>query len=306
MLTHYLTFDNDRRKQLADYITAINSGKSIDEAAQTFGNVSGLDGKLDAYGKRSNLPALTMPASDLTITPVQVRSLSPGEAAVMPALLRSKSGVDKATAPQVVTQARQVAASYPNDPNVQNELAEAEYDAASLGPDSEAAAGYARSAAAADRALAVEPKSIHALLYRGMADQAAAVASKTTDPATWQGIRRWYLTANKVNTEDPEPLIAFYESFPAAKQVPSKGSEEGILYAYALAPHDPTARMLAARVLLQRGSGKAARAAIAPIAYRPDIGPSGAKMRKVLDALDSGDTKAALAELDKKPEDTKS
>ena len=300
LLTHYLTFDNDRRGQLAAYIGAINSGKSVDDAAQVFGNVSGLDGKLDAYGKRSALPALTMPAADLKIEQVKVRSLSPAEAAMMPALLRSKNGVDKTLAPQVVTMAREAAAPYPNDPAAQNELAEAEYDAASLGPAADATAGYARAEAAADRALAADPKSIHALLYKGMAEQAVAVAAKKTDTATWAGVRRWYLAANKADTEDPEPLIAYYESFAAAKQTPTKGAQEGILYAYALAPHDPSARMLAAGVLLQRGNTKAARAAIAPVAYRADIGASGAKLRKVLDAIDAGDSKAALAELEKK------
>lgn len=303
LLTHYLTFDNDRRKDLATYIGAINSGKTVDQAAQTFGNVSSLDGKLNAYGQRSALPSITLPAADLPIEPVKVRALSPAEAAMMPALMRSKNGVDKALAPQVLAQARQAAAPYPNDAAAQNELAEAEYDAASLGPEAEATAGYARVEAAADRALAADPKSVHALLYKGMAEQAVAVAAKKTDAATWQPIRRWYLAANRADTEDPEPLIAYYQSFGAARQTPTKGAEEGLLYAYALAPHDPSTRMLAARVLLQRGSIKGARAAIAPVAYRADIGAQGPKLRKVLDAIDANDTKAALAELDRKDDD---
>ncbi len=115
-------------------------------------------------------------------------------------------------------------------------------------------------------------------------------------------MRRWYLAANKADTEDPEPLISFYASFAAAGQAPSKGAQEGLLYAYALAPHDPGVRMMAARIYLERGKAADARAAIAPVAYRPDIGSAGEKLRKVLDAIDAGDTAKALAELDKKPD----
>lgn len=305
LLTHYLTFDTDRRKQLAAYIGAINSGETPDQAARTFGNVSGLDGRLDIYGRQSALPSITLQAAELPIEPVKVRTLSPGEAAAMPALIRSRAGVNKETAAGTVAQARQAAAPFPNDATAQNELAEAEYDAASLGPADEAAAGYARAQAAADRAIAADPKSVHALLYRGMAEQALAVAAKKTDAATWQSVRRWYLAANKTDTEDPEPLIDYYRSFAAAKQMPTKSAQDGLLYAYALAPHDVGTRMLAARLYLERGQSAEARTAIAPVAYRPDIGASGARLRRVLAALDANDGKTAMTELDGKDDDAK-
>lgn len=294
LLAHYLTFDADRRKALAQYIAAINGGKTPDEAAATLGNVDALDGRLNAYGQHAQLPSITLPASDLPIGSVTVRSLGAGEAAVMPALMRSRSGVDKDIAPAVVTQARQVAGQYPTDPAVLNELAEAEYDVASLGPEADRGAGYARVEAAADRALALDPKSVHALLYKGMAKQAQAVSAKATDPATWGEVRRWYIAANRAATEDPEPLIAFYESFGAAKQAPSKSAEAGLLYAYALAPHATDARLDATRVLLGQGRVAEARAALAPIAYRADLA-GGKAILDILTAIDTGGAQAGLA-----------
>ena len=299
LLTNYLTFDNDRRKLLADYVKAINSGKSINEAAKVFGSGVALDGKLNGYGQRQGLPSITLPASELPIGEVTVRTLGAGEAAIMPALIRSKAVVDKGSAPAVAALARQIAARYPSDAFVQNELAEAEYDAASTGDKASAAAGYAQASAAADRALAADPKSVHAMLYKGMIAEAAAVNAKN-DPAAWQAARKWYLSANRADPEDAEPLISYYASFLAAKQTPTPGAVKGLYYAYALAPHDIDTRMYAAQAYLREGKAAEARIAIAPIAYRPDIGAAGEKLRKVLAMLDANDSKGALAELDKK------
>ena len=301
LLTHYLTFDAQRRAQLADYITAINSGKTIDQAATMLGDTSGLDLKLDSYGKRPMLPSITITADELKTGEITVRKLSPGEGAAMPLRIRSTAGVNKTTASATAAAARRLAASYPNDAAVLNQLAEAEYDNASLGPAADAAAGYARADVAAALALAADPKSVHAMMYRGMAAEALAVADKKTDAATWTGVRRWYLAANRADTESPEPLLAFYNSFEAAKQTPTAGAEKGLLYAYALAPHDTGARFAATKVLLRQGQVKAARAAIAPVAYRADA-EGGNALRKVLVAIDDGGATAALAEI-KRQED---
>ena len=298
LLTHYLTFDNDRRKLLAEYVSAINSGKSISEAAKLFGSTTALDGRLNGYGQRQALPSITLPMSDLPIEPVVVRNLPAGEAAAIPMLIRSNAGVDKGAAAAVVADARRAAALFPDDAAVQNELAEAEYDAASTGPDTDRAAGYARASTAADRAIAADTKSVHALVYKGMAEQALALEAKKTDAATWTAVRRWYLQANRVDTEDPDPLLAYYRSFVAAKQAPTPGAVKGLYYAYALAPHDSETRMLAATSYLREGKVADARVAIAPIAYRPELAGAD-RYRKVLTALDANDTKGALAELEK-------
>ena len=304
LLTHYLTFDGERRKLLAAYIGAINSGKSTNEAARILGSGVGLDGKLNGYGSRQALPSITLTNADLPIEPVKVRAMTAGEAAAMPMVIRSSAGVDKGMAATVVAEARRVSVQYPADAAVQNELAEAEYDFATASPDADKVAGYTRASAAADRAIAADPKSLHALVYRGMAEEAIAVQQKKTDAATWQAVRKWYLAANHADPEDPEPLVAYYRSFAAAKQPATPGAVKGMYYAYALAPHDAGTRMLAATAFLHEGKMADARVAIAPIAYRPDIA-GGDKLRRVLTAIDANDSKAALAELEKKPDDNK-
>lgn len=288
LLTHYLTLDANRRGQLAAYIGAINAGKSGNEAGKAFGNLGALDMKLTSYAQRPRIQTVLLTYAQVPRVDVKMRTLSGGEAAILPARIRSQRGVDRVTAQPVVRLARTIAATYPTDATVQSELAEAEFDAGN----------YAASEAAADRALAADPKALRALLYKGMAAGEAAKKAGRTDTATWSAIRRWYLAANKVDPENPEPLVTFYESFHDAKQAPTKNAEAGLLYAYALAPFDPGLRLSAARVLLGQGKAGEARLALRPVVYSPHGGGGDSTAGKMLAALDSGGAEAALKVLD--------
>lgn len=288
LLTHFLTFDPDRRAQLASYIVALNSGKPTEDAAKVFGNLNTLDIKLTSYARRPSFTTYTIAPSAMTIGGVKVRQLGAGEAATMPARIRSNAGVSAASAPQVASLASRLAAPFPRDAAAQNELAEAEFDAKD----------YAQAEAAVDRALAADPKSMHATLYKGMISEAVASAAKTNDPAQWQAVRRWYIAANKLDVEDPQPLILYYRSFRAAGQKPTKSAEAGLLYAYALAPYDLGLRLEAARIYLQQSNADAARDAMQPVAYSPHAGPLGPRIVAILTILNAGGPGAALAALD--------
>ena len=286
LLTHYLTFEPSRIGQLSAYLTAINAGKPLAEAERAFVDVAKLDHALDKYAGLPRLPAHTMTGAALAVGEIAVRPLTPAEAAVMPVRIRSAAGVDRKRAKPIAVLARKLAAPYPNDAAAQNALAEAEYDAGD----------YAAAEAAADRALAADPKSMHAMLYKGMALSAAAQLAKKTDAATWNAVRRWYLAANKVDAEDPLPLTLFYESFGDAGQAPTKNADAGLLYAYALAPYDLGLRMQAGRVYMQQGNAVEARRAIVPLAYSAHGG--GDIPQQVITALDQKGPAAALALLD--------
>ncbi|WP_375397032.1 hypothetical protein [uncultured Sphingomonas sp.] len=294
LLLDYLTFDDERRGQLSKYITAINSGTRVDEAAKLLGNPGTLDQRMTNWGKRSQLPSYTANAADLKIGDVAVRPLSAGEAALMPVLIMSRRGVDAKRAAEAITLARRLATGFPDDAGAQNALAEAEFDAANSGPATEAMAGFQRAEAAADRARAADPRSIHALLYKGQAMQAQAEKEKSTDPARWQAIRKWYLAANKLDTEDPEPLILYYQSFRPAGEKPTANADNAMVYAYVLAPYDSAVRVAAARVLLAQNKVKDARVALAPVAYNSEAPGLSAIGGQALAAIDKGDIDGAI------------
>lgn len=280
LLTHYLTFDDKRRGQLAKYITAIRSGTDLLPAAQqAFGDLNGLDHDLDRYLDANRFRYLAVNSPELNSLPVSVRPLRPGEAAVMPIRIRSARGVDAKAAAEVAALARGVAASYPDDPFVQRELAEAEF----------AEGNYAAAEQAADRALALDPKLVKGLIYKGRAEMELAAARPN---ANWDSIRQLFLDANKLDTENPEPLMLYYESFGRSGQRPTANAVDGLEYAMVLAPQDQGLRMMAVVELINANKLAEARDALAPVAFDPHSSEAREMARKLLDALSNNDRHA--------------
>lgn len=284
LLTHYLTFDRARKGQLSAYLNAVNSGKGSLEAAQAvFGDLKVLDRELKAYLNRRMIPYLPLKAELLAVQPVALRTLRPGEAAIMDLWMRSQVGVTSEDAARVARDMRKAAAAWPNDPAVQAALAEAEFDAGDLDAADAAAA----------RAIAADPKNVDALIYRARVAFERAKASKG-DEAAWKAVRRLIGQANRADTNHPQPLILYYKSFEAQRIAPTPLAVEGLLQAFALAPQDMGLRMNAARQLLVDGQAAEARRALAPIAFDPHGGALGQAVAAVIARLDSDGAKAAL------------
>jgi tetratricopeptide (TPR) repeat protein len=194
--------------------------------------------------------------------------------------------------------ARRIAATYPGDETVQNVLAEAEYDAGD----------FAAAQAAADRALAADPKSLHALVYEGMARMGAAHQASSTDAKDWAEVRHWFSKANHLDPEHPWPLALYFNSFVMGKQTPSANAQAGLLYAQTLAPFDLQLGLQAAHVLLDQGKSDDARKLLETVAYNPHGGGMSAVAGKALEALSgaegaSGARRILNAAADGKPAD---
>jgi hypothetical protein len=287
LLIDNLTFNKARHGQLTSYVEGIQKGVSaLDSAKATFGDLRAFDRELER-AKTGQLNGITVPAKALQIGPIDVRPLTPGEAAIMAVHIRSTRGVDEKTAPQVVADARKAAAPYPNDAFVQGCLAEAEFDSRN----------YAAANAAADRALAADPNNIHAIIYKGWAQM--ALARENPQAANWDSIRGWFIKANKLDTEYAEPLALFYDSFREAHQPPTKNAIEALLYAVILAPQDEELRILAVRQLLTDNRLAEAKETLAPMAYEPHASAEWRELSaKMMDAITAGEPKAALALID--------
>ncbi|HEX6374898.1 MAG TPA: hypothetical protein VFZ91_04180 [Allosphingosinicella sp.] len=285
LLTHYLMFESKRIGQLTAYITALNGGKNSLEAAQgAFGDLKALDRELKSYLNQRRIPYRLIPPELLTIQPVALRTLRPGEAAIMELRMRSRVGVSREDAARVARDLRRAAAPWPDDPAVQAALAEAELDAGNLDA-AEAAAG---------RAVAADPKNVDGLIYKARVAMARARAAGPGDAAAWKEVRRLIAQANRAEPNDPEPLILFYQSFAAQGVAPTRNAVEGLLQAYELAPQDTGLRMNVARQLLVDGKAAEARRALTPIAYDPHGGPLGQAVMAIIARLDQKGTKDAL------------
>lgn len=286
LLTHYLSFEPSRRGQLSRYVDAIQNGESAAIAAKAvFGDLQALERELSRY-KRIKFPALRVSKQALAVGSIAIRPLSSGEAAIMDVRIRSKRGVDAKTAPIVAAAARKAAAPYSNDPTVQSALAEAEYDAGN----------YTAAEAAADRALAADANHVHGLIYKGRARMELAKASKQ---ANWREVRSWFTRANRIDTENAEPLMLFYRSYLEAGEQPSKNAVDALIYSAALAPQDQGLRINAVRQLLIDKRVTEAKAMFAPLAFQPHLSAAFREMAaKVMAAMVAGDGNEALAALD--------
>lgn len=282
LMTHYLALEPSRRGQMTKYLNAKRSGTPPLEAAKlAFGDLSQLGRELTRYS-RTNFQAFPVPPGPRP--EVAIRQLTAGEDAIMGVRLRSENGVNRKTAPGVAADARRIAAAYPNEPFVQGVLAEAEFDAKE----------YAAAIAAADRALAVQPNNVQALVYRGMAMMELAKA----DPAKadWAEIRRWFVRANRSDVENAEPLWLFYQTFKEAGQQPTKAAIEGLLYAQALAPQDRDLRMATVHRLLTDNKPAEAEAMFTTLVFDPHLPPKKqATLSEVLTKIKAKDSKGALS-----------
>ncbi len=285
LLTHYLRLEPDRKGQLTQYLAAINRGQpSLEAGRVAFGDLGRLESAIRRYKKREHFAGLRVDPAVLDVGEIEIRQLGPGEAAMMDVRMVSRRGVTDKVAKELVPDARRVAAPFPNDPVVQAWLAEAEFDAGN----------FAAAEAAADRALAANPKLIEALLYKGRAMMAAARESKSEDPVLWDEIRKVLAAANRVDPDHPEPLILFYSSFRAQGIDATGNAMKGLKYAYALAPYDRSLRLLLADELLTAGNAQEARAVLASVAYDPHGGETGKVAAEVMRKIDTGDMAAAL------------
>jgi hypothetical protein len=281
LLTHYLTLSSKRRGQLNRYIELIESGKTgRDAAAAAFGDLEALDRELKDYIAPRELVAFTVDAKVLSVREVAIRALRPAEAAMMSVRIRQKYGVPDNAAASVAAAARSAAAPFVNDPFAQTVLAEAEF----------AAKNYQAADAAAGRALAVDANYVPALIYRGRSQ--LEIGRKSPRSADWTSVRSWFTRANKLDTENAEPLRYYYESFAAAGEAPTRNAVEGLFYAVELSPQDDWLRGIAVEQLLAENKLAEAQQLFLPLAYSPHARKEWQEsVKQVLAAIAAGDGK---------------
>ncbi len=156
LLTHVLALDRTRAAQFATYLTLFNQGMPSSEAAtKAFGDLKALNKEMNKRLSGSSFPAYKLSNDRLPKPEVSLRPLRPGEKAMIALRMRSDRGVNRETRSR----------SSPKPPDrgeicrrsvVQGWFAEMALDA---GRNDVAEA-------AADRALALDPKSSQALVYK--------------------------------------------------------------------------------------------------------------------------------------------
>ena len=256
LLTHYLAFEPSRRGQVSKYLQGVERGLDPMQAAtQAFGDLDRLENELSSYVRRSRLPLQHIPAAKVSVGPITLRTLGPGEAVILPVRIRSDANRKQSRTTSIAESARGIAARFPADPAVQTWLGVAEFHAKN----------YPAALAASDRAIALDPRSLKALVYKGRSLIELAKAKPAS--ADWKAVRAPLVQANRLDPDAPEPLMLFFQSYVAQNARPPAAAVEGLLYALEVAPFDEDLRLVAVRQLLSENRLAEAKAAFAPIAY---------------------------------------
>jgi tetratricopeptide (TPR) repeat protein len=287
LLIHYTTFEKSRAGQLDHYVDLLSKGTPALDAARTaFGDLKELDHDLKSYLNRGTMNYLRLPSSKFHDETIDVRPLSEGAAKVMPLRMQSKRGVNDKTAEPLAVQVRAIEARYPGDELVELSLSEAEIDSGH----------FDAAEAAADRALKANPRDTKAFVFKGRATaERAAKLSGAERRAMFETARHLFIQANKIDTEDPEPLVEFYKVFVAEGVRPTSNAIAALHYASDLAPQDEGLRMNSAVQYLNEGKLAEAKHALTVIAYDPHGNELSKVARTIIEKIDAGDAKNALA-----------
>lgn len=258
-LFHCLQFSPERAGQLGRYQALLGQGKPALQAAEgAFGDLDQLEKDVRIYWNRASMVHVSIDRDTLQIGPINISKLSAGAAQMMPITMQSRLGLSQERALGLLPEAQQVAASFPDDADVQADLAAVELAA---GNDDAAIA-------AADRALAIHPENIAAHLQKGYA-LFHKVESGALPRESWTWVRNQFAKANVIENDHPIPLIQFYRSYRAQGVEPTKNAVDGLASAMQLAPFDSSVRWMVGQELISDDRLAEATEVLAPLAYSP-------------------------------------
>lgn len=277
-LYHYLTLGSPpRRGQLERYLRLLSEGGDWRSAAtEAFGDLQQLDTEIATYLKRRTMNALHFKAGDLPTGATAVRPLPPGHAAMMPVIIQSRRGVNEEEAAALAPEARKIAAAHPRDPMVLAALAEAEYDTGE----------YDRAIAAADAALALDPKLPNAYVQKGYALFAKASSAEDREQAVRRAVEP-FLALNKLENDHPIPLLYYYLGFLERDTEPTENAVRGLERAIELAPFDIGLRLLLTRQQITVADFDGARRNLRHLAAHPHATELAQLARIMLERIDA-------------------
>jgi tetratricopeptide (TPR) repeat protein len=287
-ITHFFTFDKKRSAEFRQYLVALNSGKSLEEAAKVFGDLNQLDREARAYVTAGSFEYRPVKV-DIAMPVIQsTRPLSAGEAALIPEVIAfsdfDANLIDKkgdrdhelAQRRRNLERTRDVVRQYPNDPYALYFLAESEY----------AMGNFAQSEAVADRLLAIRPNDVHGLARKAMAMAVQArnlpAAEKSTKLAQARSLAA---KANHLDTQDPLPLLAYYETFHEAGEQAPDVAVEGLRQVVSTEPSDTLPRELLVDELTSERKWAEAVYWLGPLANNPHDSPVRDSARKKMAQL---------------------
>ena len=290
MFTSYLSFEPSRQGQLAEYLRLVTAGTpNLEAAEKAFGDLDKLQKELEKYRRgRARAIAVNLPGG--ADPEVELRKLDEAQAAAMPLHIRSTAGVTKRMAESLVDDARALVSRYPNQPAAIDAAMEAEFDAQN----------FDQASALATRLQSVEPESIRARLYLAR----IALEKAKENPAEIQTARRHFLEANAIDSERPDVLLGYFNTFVLANEPVPDDAKLGLEKAFRIAPFDTGIRQSLAYLLLSEKRDREALIILGPVVNLPHAsGDEIEEIREFVKQAEAGNRQPLMDELRPKLDD---
>lgn len=287
-VTHFMTFDKTRASQFRQYLGALGTGKTYEEAAKSFGNLSDLNREARRYVTSGSFEYRPVKVEILKPVIKRARIISAGEAAIIPQLIsyrddelslfrkESERKREESLRQENLNKIREKSTQFPNEPAVLHLLAEAE----------SAAGNLVQSEAAADHLLRVNPGHVRGLARKSILMSQAA--NRLSGPARANKVREareMAARANKLATQDAMPLLAYYQSFNLVGEPVPKLAVDGLRQVVSLLPRDFRVRQLLVDRLAHEKNYDEAIAWLMPIANSPHESPRRETAREQMEQL---------------------
>lgn len=276
LLTHYLTLNKTRAPQFRAYLNALSTAQSFEKAATAFGDLAVLNRELRKYLDGASFSYLPVPITPVDRAAIKLRTLTPGEAAMVPETIGMRDNIEEDKAKLWLAAIRAKAARYPADRYAQQLLADAEY----------VADEFVASAATADKVLAIAPGSADAMARKGMALLRQVKEAEGPARATLvRQARALFGRAYKAAPNKPLALIGNYQSYRASGAKVPIDAVEGLAEAVAIVPQDDGPRMMLVTQLVEDGNIDQAIVYLGPVAFSPHASGSQKKALALYEEL---------------------
>lgn len=290
LMTHYLTFSDERAGQMASYLRNIAAGKPNEESVKAFGDLDELDRELRKYNREANFRFRQPPLPKNLIGNYKIRSLTETEAEFLPYRLEFGRPMEKEEAAEFVNKIRERVSFAPRSRHALQLLGEVELDSLN----------FKQAHSAADRLISLFPENSRAhwlkgqillqeVLYKGEDDQEVDLKSNKVDQQTTLA-RSYFIKANRFDTEDSLPLIGYFDSFTGN---PPKDAIIGMESVYSKSPQVPSVGFKLAQALINNSDYRTAYRVLAPIAYNPHGGEAATQATLLLSQIQAKNIIAA-------------
>lgn len=279
LLTHMLASDDSGRRQLNDYLVALGTGTTIEEAWQgAFGkSIAQSDKDLRAYYERLKSKGFSIRryyAPKFDVSDVVVRELNAAETASIELDIKLRDDIHPEKRDAVWQESQALVQKYPQDAYVLTLAAET-----ALATDR-----FTESAQLAERALAVDPNAQRAMVVRGASGIEPMLGAGAVVDSQIAEARRWIVRANRLDPEDPMALLYNFLSYTVRQVEPPDNALDGLRVAHSVLPQSARVTLTLGSALLARNLVPEAKRVLSPLAYAPHGSGASSTAREMLES----------------------